>query len=173
MENIEIDYQSEKSWRAKIVLWLLETSVPIHAKLNGSRVAWDLKSKDFLEYSEGTLGNVLGQFYQNYKLEPIAKAERHDVFHVLLNYSTHVTDEAAMQYFLLGNGKPSFFTTGTCVITALLFPDKLAYFIQSYKKGKQCTSIRDWNFKELLDKDLRLLQQKLFNPNTKKSNQHL
>lgn len=163
MKKIEINYQSETSIRAKAVLWLLEKGLPIHAQLNKSRVAWNLTSKDLLNYSKGTLGNTLGCFYKKEKFEPIPKAERHDVFHVLLGYSTNVMDEAAMQFFLWGNGKPSFFTVGTCIITTILFPNHFSYFLNAYQKGKHCTSIRDWNFKLLLTEDLNELQNKLFN----------
>lgn len=163
MKKIEINYQSETSIRAKLVLWLLEKGVPIHAQLNKSRVAWNLTSNDLIQYSKGSLGNALGSFYKKEKFEPIPKAERHDVFHVLLGYSTHVIDEAAMQFFLWGNGKPSFFTVGTCIITTILFPNHFQEFKGAYQKGKQATSIRDWNFKALLNENLNELQNKIFN----------
>lgn len=163
MKHIEINYQSESSVRAKAVLWLLEKGVPVHARLNKERVAWNLTSKDLLDFREGSLGYALGQFYQKEKFEPISKAERHDVFHILLGYSTNVIDEAAMQFFLWGNGKPSFFTVGTCIITAFLFPDRFSYFRKAYQKGRQSTSIRDWNFKLLLNENMGELQNKLFN----------
>jgi len=108
MKNIEINYQSENSYRGKAVFWLLEKGVPIHSKLNANRVAWNLSSDDFLKFTPGSLGNTLGQFYKSQQFEPIPKAERHDVFHVLFDFSTNVIDEAAMQFFLWGNGKPSF-----------------------------------------------------------------
>ena len=54
MKKIEINYQSEKTIRAKAVLWLLEKGVPIHAQLNKSRVAWNLNSNDLLKYAKGT-----------------------------------------------------------------------------------------------------------------------
>jgi ubiquinone biosynthesis protein Coq4 len=162
MKKIEINYQSEKTMRAKAVLWLLEKGVPIHAQLNKSRIAWNLTSNDLLNYEKGTLGNTLGCFYKKEKFEPIPKAERHDVFHVLLGYSTNVMDEAAMQFFLWGNGKPSFFTVGSCLIIVPLFPMKFNYFIQAYQKGKQCTSIRHWDFKVLLNENINDLQNKIF-----------
>ena len=162
MKKIKINYQSEKSIRAKAVLWLLEKGVPIHAKLNVNRIAWNLTSDDFLKYDNDSLGNSLAQFYKKEKFEPIAKAERHDVFHVLLGYSTHVIDEAAMQFFLWGNGKPSFFTVGTCLITTILFPNQLDVFVESFKKGKQAIAIRDWNFKLLLNENMNDLQNKIF-----------
>lgn len=163
MKAIEINYQSKRSARAKAVLWLLEKSVPFHARLNKQRIAWNLSSDDLLKFEKGSLGNALGLFYKTEKFEPIPKAERHDVFHVLLGYSTNVIDEAAMQFFLWGNGKPSFFTIGTCLLTALLFPNKLKFFVDAYRKGKRCTSIRDWNFKLLLSKNINDLKNKIFN----------
>jgi hypothetical protein len=162
MKNIEINYQSENSYIGKAVLWLLEKGVPIHAKLNAHRVAWNLSSDDFLEFTPGSLGNTLGQFYKSQQFEPIPKAERHDVFHVLFGFSTNVLDEAAMQFFLWGNGKPSFFTVGTCIITTVLFPNHVQEFKAAYQKGKQATSIRDWNFKALLNEDLQLLKNRVF-----------
>lgn len=165
MKRIEINYQSEKTIRAKAVLWLLEKGVPIHAQLNKSRRAWDLNSNDLINYEKGTLGNALGQFYKKEKFEPIPKAERHDVFHVLLGYSTNVIDEAAMQFFLWGNGKPSFFTVGTCFITIILFPSHFSFFRDSYQKGKHCTSIRDWNFKLLLNENINELKNRVFTKN--------
>ena len=163
MKHIEINYQSESSFRAKAVLWLLEKGVPIHDRLNKQRIAWGLKSGDLLNCAKGSLGHALGLFYKKEKFEPIPKAERHDVFHVLLGYSTNVIDEAAMQFFLWGNGKPSFFTIGTCMITTLLFPNQFHYFLDAYQKGKGSTSIRDWDFKLLLNVNMKDLQNKIFN----------
>lgn len=162
MKKISINYQSEKSGRAKGVLWLLEKGVPFHAKLNSTRVAWNLTSDDMLKFNEGSLGKTLGEFYKKEKFEPIPKAERHDVFHVLLGYSTNVIDEAAMQFFLWGNGKASFFTVGTCLITIVLFPNKLFFFKDAYEKGKHSTSIRNWNFKLLLNENINELRHKIF-----------
>lgn len=161
-KKIEINYQSEHSLRAKAVLWLLEKGVPIHAALNKSRVAWNVCSDDLINYAPGSLGHTLGLFYKTEKFEPIPKAERHDVFHVLLGYTTHMMDEAAMQFFLWGNGKPSFFTVGSCIITAVLFPGKLFYFFRAFQKGKHSTAIRDWDFKVLLSENIRDLRSKIF-----------
>lgn len=165
MKHIDVNYQSETSIRARVILWLLEKGAPLHAKLNTARVAWNLNSDELLAYKQGSLGHTLGAFYKKEKFEPIPKAERHDVFHVLLGYSTKVLDEAAMQFFLLGNGKPSFFTVGTCIITLLLYPLKSRFFLKAYQKGQQSTSIRYWNFKALLHADTRELQTIIFNLN--------
>lgn len=160
--KIIIDYSKEESYRCKFILKLLELAVPIHDKLNPKRKAWNINSSNLLTFSKGTLGYSLGEFYKKQHFEPIPKAERHDVFHVLLGYSTNVIDEAALQFFLLGNGKPSFLTTGTCIITSILFPFQLNYYIKAYKKGKQSTPISQWDFQKLLDNNLEQLKDLIF-----------
>lgn len=152
-------YTKEKSYRCKFILKMLELAIPLHTRFNSKRKAWNLESTDFLQFPEGTLGNALGMFYKKHNLEPIAKAERHDVFHLLLDYSTNVIDEAALQFFLLGNGKPSFMTTGTCIITSVLFPTHINYFIKAYKKGKRATPIAKWEFERLLYQNINQLKK--------------
>lgn len=155
-------HTKENSLRCKFILMLLELGTPIHAKLNADRKPWNLTSSDLLNFSKGTLGHTLGEFYKTQQFEPMPKAERHDVFHVLLGYSTQIIDEAALQFFLLGNGKPSFFTTGTCIITSMLFPSYLPYFTKAYKKGQQAKPIANWNFKDLLNENTEYLKQRIF-----------
>jgi hypothetical protein len=163
MKNRDVNYKAQQSVRARFVLWLLETSVPLHTFLKKERIAWDLRPEDFLAYEQGSLGHALGAFYQQEKFEPVPKAERHDVFHVLFGYRTDVVDESAMQFFLWGNGKASLFTIGTCLISGCLFPNKLGYFIKHYKKGKQTVSIKDWNFRWLLSENTENLKHQIFN----------
>ncbi len=163
MKNIEINYQSEKSWRGKFVLWILEKLSPLHLWFNPNRKAWGLSSDDMLRFKTGSLGQALGLFYKKEKFEPIPKAERHDVFHVLLGYSTNVIDEAAMQFFLWGNGKASFFTVGTCLMTSILFPNKIIVFITAFQKGRNAVPIGDWNFHLLLSENIDALRNGIFN----------
>lgn len=162
MKKIKINYKTERAIRAKVVLWLLEKGAPIHKVLNKKRMPWNLNSRDLLQYPKGSLGNSLGEFYKKENFEPVPKAERHDVFHVLLGYSTDVIDEAAMQFFLWGNRKPSFFTVGSCIITAFFFPGKLPHFISEFQRGKQANSIREWNFQLLLNEDVQFLRNRVF-----------
>lgn len=162
MKTIKIYYATQHPVRAKAVLWLLEKSTPLHALFNKKRRAWNLKPDDFLKFRPGSLGYTLGTFYRREQFDPVAKAERHDVFHVLLGYSTDVVDEAAMQFFLWGNGKPSLFTVGTCFISALLFPNRIPYFLHHYRKGARSAPIGRWDFRELLSEDLDVLKNRIF-----------
>lgn len=162
MKTIKIDYDTQHSVRAKAILWLLEKSTPLHALFNKKRKAWNLKPDDFLKFRPGSLGYTLGTFYRREQFNPVDKAERHDVFHVLLGYSTDVLDEAAMQFFLWGNGKASLFTVATCLISALLFPNRIAYFLRHYRKGKRSAPIGRWDFRQLLQEDLDVLKNRIF-----------
>jgi hypothetical protein len=163
MKNIEINYQSENSYRGKAVLWLLEKGVPIHAKLNAHRVAWNLSSDDFLNLLQVVWGILWVGFIKHNTLNLFQKQSAMMCFMSYLVIPTNVIDEAGMQFFLWGNGKPSFFTVGTCIITTILFPNHFQEFKGAYQKGKQATSIRDWNFKALLNENLNELQNKIFN----------
>jgi ubiquinone biosynthesis protein Coq4 len=162
-KQLKVEYAASSSTREKAVLLLLEKTAPLHYILAWKRKAWDLCSDDLYKFPEGSLGNTLARFYKKQGFEPVPKAERHDVFHVLLGYSTAVPDEAAMQFFLLGNGKWSLFSLGTAIICAILFPVQWKTYRNAYKAGKSSVNISKWDFRELLHCDLKLLQKQIFN----------
>ena len=161
--KIIVEYHKKLSFREKLVLWMLEKSAPLHYHFCSKRKTWNLNSDDLLNFPKGTLGNELGLFYKSQNFEPIPKAERHDVFHVLLDYTTGVIDEAAMQFFLLGNGKISVFTFGTAIISTIFFPTKWSLYKKAFIKGKTATDISKWNFKDLLSEDLEKLKRSILN----------
>lgn len=161
--EIQIEYSKGKGIREKLMLWLLEVGAPFHYRFNPARQAWGLDSNSLLKFPENSLGKTLGQFYKIHRFEPIAKGERHDVFHVLFNYSTSVPDEAAMQFFLWGNGKGSVFTIGTAIISGFMFPTLCPRFIKEYHFGKSCTNISGWDFKSLLPCNINELRNKILN----------
>jgi ubiquinone biosynthesis protein Coq4 len=161
-KKVKVAYHTTRSIRERVILWLLEKAAPVHYYFCFKRKSWDLNSDDLLKFPEGSLGHTLGKFYKKEGFEPIAKAERHDVFHVLLGYSTGVKDESAMQFFLWGNGKASLFTIGTSLIAAAFFPTQWSFFRRSYLQGKNATGIADWNFRDLLSEDVQLLTRKIF-----------
>lgn len=152
------------SVREKVLLQLLDKTAPVHYHLCYKRRAWGLSSNDLVKFPEGILGHTLGKFYVTYGFEPYPKGERHDVFHVLLNYSTAVKDEAAMQFFLLGNGKPSLFTCGTAIVSGIFFPTQWAFYYRAFQRGKSARNISAWDFKTLLNENTEVLKQKIFNP---------
>lgn len=151
MKSIIISYKQEYSLRERTLLWLLGNVIPVHAKVYSRRPIWGLLREDMLQYPAGTLGHELGLFLTRESLQPIDRVERHDAFHILLGFSTSLEDEAAMQFFLVGNGKISPFTLATAAFTVLTMPDKWGRFRQEFRRGRQALSIAKWDFQQLLD----------------------
>lgn len=123
---------------------------------------WNMKTVDFLNYPDGTLGNAIGQFLKKNKVEPLARAEYHDVHHVLFDYSITFKDEVALQFFLRGNGKRSLASLGTSIGAWCLLPLHWKYLKTSYKRGQECIDISQLNLKELLNEDLQKIKSTLY-----------
>ncbi len=159
--KMKIYYKYAEGVREITILLLLDSVAPLHARINIKRQPWRLNSHQLIQFPENSLGHSLGIFYQQENFEPVARAERHDVFHVLFNYKTNVFDECKLQFFLWGNGKASLFTCGACLLSILFFPNKLKHFIKHFKKGKSVQNISKLNFKELLNKNIDELRSEL------------
>lgn len=163
MKSILISYRQEYSFRERALLWLLGNVVPAHAKVYSRRPIWGLTRADMLRYPAGTLGHELGLFLKRESLQPVDRIERHDAFHILLGFSTSLEDEAAMQFFLVGNGKRSPFTLATAAFTTLVMPDKWGRFLHEFRRGRQARSIAKWNFLLLLDEPFLEMKALIFN----------
>jgi hypothetical protein len=151
MKPIIITYRKEYSFRERALLWLLGNVIPVHAKVYSRRPVWGMRREDMLQYPAGTLGHELGLFLARESLQPVDRVERHDAFHILLDFSTSLEDEAAMQFFLVGNGKISPFTLATAAFTTLVMPDKWGRFIREFRRGRTTLSIANWDFFPLLN----------------------
>ena len=162
MKPIIITYRQEYSFRERALLWLLGNVIPVHAKVYSRRPIWGMKREDMLQYPTGTLGHELGQFLTREHLQPVDRVERHDAFHILLDFSTSLEDEAAMQFFLVGNGKISPFTLATATFTALVMPDKWGRFIREFRRGYAALSVANWDFLHLLDEPFAEVKAVIF-----------
>lgn len=162
MKSIIISYRQEYSFRERALLWLLGNVIPIHAKVYSRRPVWGLTREDMLKYPAGTLGHELGLFLTHESLQPVDRVERHDAFHILLDFSTSLQDEAAMQFFLVGNGKISPFTLATAAFTVLVMPDKWSIFIQEFRRGRKALSIANWDFLQLLNEPFAEVKAAIF-----------
>ncbi|PZF74156.1 hypothetical protein [Taibaiella soli] len=162
MKDVIIEYKEQHSLRERMLLWLLGRVVPVHARFYEKRAPWGFTRADLQTYAPGTLGHELGNFLEAESLEPIDRIERHDAFHILLGFSTKLHDEAAMQFFLLGNKKISPFTLGTAAFCIATMPDYWKYFSKQYKRGKTANSVAHWDFKELLHEDFNDIKRYIF-----------
>lgn len=162
MKSVIIEYKKEHSLRERMLLWLLGRVVPVHARFYEKRAPWGLMRADLKLYPAGTLGNELGHFLEEEQLEPIDRIERHDAFHILLGFTTQLNDEAAMQFFLIGNKKISPFTLGTALFCIASMPDQWSNFRKQYQRGKSALSIAHWDFKDLLPENFEDLKNIIF-----------
>ncbi|MFC6223222.1 hypothetical protein ACFP2F_08210 [Hymenobacter artigasi] len=151
MKAIVITSREESSLRERAMMWLLSNVVSVHAKVYRRRPIWGLKREDMLRYPAGSLGHELGLFLTREGLQPVDRIERHDAFHILLDFNTTMDDEAAMLCFLVANGKNSPFTLAATLLMVLAMPDKWGIFIPAFRRGRQALSIANWNFLHLLD----------------------
>jgi ubiquinone biosynthesis protein Coq4 len=161
-----IRFTNEHSWREKLLLWLLGKVIPMHAFFYEKRKPWGMRTQHLLQYPNGSLGKELGIFLTNEKLQPIPRVERHDAFHILLDFDTKVHNEAAMQFFLIGNGKISPFTLGTAIFSGLILPENWSYFKTQYYRGKKARNISKWDFKALLKHDFMEVKEYIFHPSS-------
>jgi ubiquinone biosynthesis protein Coq4 len=160
---IKINYGNTNK-REYYLLKFLNFITPLHTNLvRKNRVPWCLSTTDLLNFPAGTLGNSLGVFLHKHHLEPVAKAERHDCFHVLLNYGTSMKEETKMQWFLVGTGKLSLFTIGSALLALAVLPENFKLYWQALKQGRQALNIDDWDFFKLLHCNTQTLQNLIFN----------
>jgi hypothetical protein len=162
MKPIIISYKPDYSLRERMLLWLLGYVIQVHARFYSKRPAWGLQREDMQQYPAGTLGRELGMFLEQEDLQPVDRVERHDAFHILLDFSTSLDDESAMQFFLVGNGKISPFTLATAVFTGLVMPDKWPRFYKELRRGWKALSISKWDFQPLLSEDFENLKKVIF-----------
>ncbi len=155
---------SNIAWRARLMHKLVSFSQPLYKKLSRQRQAsWDISVKQLLSYPINSLGRALGIFLQNHGYTLMAQFESHDVFHVLLAYKPRVLDEARMQYCLLGSGRRSLYTIGTCIVAGLVYPEFFLDFKSHYKRGKGLKDFSYWDFEAMLSVDICLLKRTIQN----------
>ena len=121
-------------------------------------IPWKETPSDFLQFHPNSLGYHLGCFLLKYNFEMQPKLEDHDVIHVLTNTQIAVTDEIAMQYFLLGNGKKSAYLFMVITIGTIFYPSHSKNFIFNYKRGKKAHEIYDLDFYKMLHIPLETIQ---------------
>lgn len=153
------------------LLWKIHLKISsLVAKLIGPMVfnfgikeePWNLRTADLLQYPENSVGKMVGEFLKKENLEPIARAESHDVLHVLLGYSVHFKDEVAMQFFLRGNGNNSIASFLTSIGAWIVLPTQWSYLKHSYARGKKCTDVSKLHFKAILHENINEVKAKLF-----------
>ena len=146
----------------KISSWSAHLLGPIVFNFGPKERSWDLNTADLLLFPEGSVARTLGEFLRKNRLEPIAGAESHDLYHVLFDYPTSFRGEVALQFFLRGNGKTSIASFGTSLGAWLIFPGQWSYLKACEARGKKCNDISRLDLKGILTKKLEEVRAALF-----------
>jgi len=167
----QFDKEPNLFWQIheKISSWSAQLLGPIVFNFGRKEEAWNIRTADLLKFPEGSTGKTLGEFLKRNRLEPIARAESHDLYHVLFGYSTSLKDEVALQFFLRGNGKTSIASFGTSIGAWFVFPKQWNYFKASYARGKRCMDLSRLDVKTLLVRNFDELRTSLFKENKTQS----
>lgn len=112
--------------------------------------SWQVTTSSLLSYPNNTLGFHLGCFLLQHKFEPQPRCEDHDIFHLLTGYSIDTSSEIAMQFWLWGNGKRSFFVVLAMLAGLAFYPDKYGCFKKAFRQGEQSSPIHHIDYKQYL-----------------------
>lgn len=166
MKSLTKQFHKESSllWQIheKISSWSAHLLGPFVFNFGTKQDAWNMSTTDLLLFPEGSVGKTLGEFLKKNRLELIARAESHDLYHVLFGYSTSLKDEVALQFFLRGNSKTSIASFGTSIGAWCIFPGQWQYFKACYARGKKCMDISNLDPKALLAKNFDDIRTSLF-----------
>ena len=147
--------------RSCLLTSLVEKTKLVYIRLfNKKRKNWQISINELEKYPPQTLGKDLAIFLIKENFDLMPGLESHDVYHLILNYSTKVEDEAKMQFFLIGNGKKSLYAFGTSFLAFLTMPDQWLAFWKAYQQGQKAFKVHLWDFRFLLKEkteDLRAL----------------
>ncbi len=148
--------------------WLLTSAVesikPVYAILfQSDKKPWPTTVASLGKRPAGSLGKELERFLTAHGFNLIPLYENHDAYHVLLGYAPEVTDEAAMQFFLLGNRKITVSVVVTVIFSLIILPEYLGKFWREYRRGRSCAPIGKWELQHLLDEQVSVLRALIHN----------
>ena len=152
----------DEGWRAALMRKLVVITQPIYRNFSrGNIEKWGMTKAELETYPANSLARRLADFLNHYQFQLMAQLESHDVFHVLLGYSPSVLDEARMQYCLVGSGRYSAYSLGTCLMAVCVYPEHFMDFYENFRRGKKLENFSYWDFKQLLPVDINALKQSI------------
>lgn len=156
--------KSRPSLRDRFANLLVSSLTPVYQFIRFKRKPWRTTQSDLSQFASGTLGHSMFKFLDLHGLQLIPKAESHDVWHVLFDYSIAMKDEMSIQFVVLGNGRHSAPYLYSCLVAIAMYPEHWGSFYRAYQKGLKARSFAHWDFEKLLHEDLHQLRREIFNP---------
>lgn len=148
----------------RIIEKMYEMSKKPYQRLFKKNKPWNITKSELLAYPSGSLGFHLGEFLDLNSFDIQEKLEDHDIIHVLTNTGIKVVDEIGMQYYLLGNGKRSFYLYMVIISGTLTYPTYFKIFKKEYQRGKLAHKHFQLDYLKLLNVSTETLR-KAFNIN--------
>ncbi|KAF2517927.1 hypothetical protein [Flavobacterium foetidum] len=129
---------------------LYEYSKEPYQKYFKKNKPWEINKQELMDYPENSLGYKLGGFLYEHHFDIQPKLEDHDIIHVLTDTGVSVIEEIGMQFYLFGNGKRSLYLFIVISSGIAFYPNKMKYFLEQYKKGKQAHPFHYLDFSKML-----------------------
>jgi hypothetical protein len=123
------------------------------------KTAWGENRQSLAHDPGSSIGKAMSVFLYSNEIDLEPKIENHDLFHVVLGYNTTLPEEAALHFYLIGNGKGSHYPFIAALVGFLFFPEYYDLYIDAYHRGRHCQSFVGWELKEHLSADLSQFQQ--------------
>ncbi|ALM21889.1 hypothetical protein AAT17_11905 [Nonlabens sp. MIC269] len=147
---IYFEFQSTlKTIRETLISSLFRISSQIYIAIKPAS-PWDISVKELLQYHYTTLGFHLGCFLLKHDFTPQPKCEDHDIFHLITGYDIDTSNEIAMQFWLYGNGKRSYYIPIALLAGILFYPDSYSLFKTALKNGRESLPVYHKNYRDLL-----------------------
>ncbi len=147
---MEITLVQKRSLRERLAGLIVNFSKPIYFLLRWKRKAWKVTQEELSAYPENSLGKDLSNFLTTNNIQLMPKAEFHDVYHVLLGYSTSMREETCIQFVSMGNGKYSLPHLAANFTSLLFYPEYWGDFKQAFLRGRKAARFHDLDFENLL-----------------------
>ena len=161
--NIILNAFKTDSLREKAIIFMFEHSKNAYKKwFKKKQMAWTTSRTQLRQYEEGSLGKDLAIFLTINQFELEAKFEKHDIYHVLTDYTTTVVGEICLSIFLIANGKRSIYTRGVAFVGSIAMIEHFKLFKAAYLRGKYAHSIAKWQFEHLLKENTNDLKKQIF-----------
>ncbi len=155
-------YRKFYTLRENILRAIVNVQVPIYKYIVPKNKKWKYAKTDLLQFPDGSLGRDVGNFLATNHFDFIPFLETHDVYHVLFDYKTTVSDESRLYFFLLGNGKYTIEVLGTVAASLILLPELIFDFEKHYQRGKMCLSVRGRKFRDELFTPTEKIRAQIF-----------
>lgn len=127
----------------------------------GYKLAWGENRASLQKYPVGSVGSKLSHFLYQNNIDLESKMENHDFFHVVLGYNTTLPEEAALHFFLIGNGKKSHYPFIAAFIGFLFFPEHYDTYLDAYHRGKRTKPFVSWDLQKFLHINLERFRKSI------------